>query len=351
MLITRKTKIAHKNGWQQKRNENFNDIMSGNVSDGKDDMIADGWTGLKGFLGTLGSEKWGVIEPTPEKIGEHIARVNKIDFPVTEAIRQRVGQIVRNPEVAAKLKAWYPTFCKRPTFSDEYLQTFNLGHVHLVDTEGKGVASAVKYGLVAGGKEYPLDILVLGTGYESPALGLGDPAVSNGVKITGRGGRSMSEKWLNHGMATLHGVCSNGFPNLFFPGVFQNASSPNFTFALDNNVKHIAHIIKEAEKRVQAGPKSRPVIEVSIDAEEEWSLEIMKQSAFFAPMAACTPSYTNLEGDVARIAADPAQQVKLAKASLWSGGLNSFSRVLQEYRDEGSLKGIEITAVAIELPN
>ena len=320
--------------------------MSGNLTAGKEDMIADGWSGMNGFIANSGSEKWGIIEPTPEKIGEHIARIQKIDFPVMEAIRQRVDRLVASPDVAAKLKAWYPTFCKRPGFSDEYLQTFNLGHVHLVDTDGKGVESVTKDGVVAEGKEYPLDVLVLSTGFQSTAVGLGDPAVSNGIKILGREGRSISDKFQNHGMATLHGVCSNGYPNLFFPGISQNSASPSFTFALDSNVTHIAQIIRAAEQR--AGSKSRPIIEVSIEAEEAWTVEILKRSAFFAPSMVCTPSYFNLEGDVFKLAADPAQQLKLGRISTWGGGLNSLSRVLQEYRDEGSLKGLEITAVAVE---
>ena len=29
--------------------------------------------------------------------------------------------------------------CKRPCFDDDYLPTFNLPNVHLVDTNGKGI--------------------------------------------------------------------------------------------------------------------------------------------------------------------------------------------------------------------
>ena len=38
----------------------------------------------------------------------------------------RVEQIkLHNRETADKLKAWYRQLCKRPTFHDEYLESFN----------------------------------------------------------------------------------------------------------------------------------------------------------------------------------------------------------------------------------
>ena len=43
-----------------------------------------------------------------------------------EQIRARVDAIVEDPKTAAALKPYYPYGCKRPTFHDEYLPTFNL---------------------------------------------------------------------------------------------------------------------------------------------------------------------------------------------------------------------------------
>ena len=56
------------------------------------------------------------------------------NFRIMEQIRARVDAIVEDPVTAAALKPYYPYGCKRPTFHDEYLPTFNLSHVHLVDT-------------------------------------------------------------------------------------------------------------------------------------------------------------------------------------------------------------------------
>ena len=61
------------------------------------------------------------------------------NFRIMEQIRARVDAIVKDPKTAAALKPYYPYGCKRPTFHDEFLPTFNLPHVTLVDTAPNGV--------------------------------------------------------------------------------------------------------------------------------------------------------------------------------------------------------------------
>ena len=58
-----------------------------------------------------------------------------------EQIRARVDAIVKDPKTAEALKPYYPYGCKRPTFHDEFLPTFNLPHVTLVDTAPNGVSA------------------------------------------------------------------------------------------------------------------------------------------------------------------------------------------------------------------
>ena len=52
---------------------------------------------------------------------------------------------------AEALKPYYPYACKRPTFHDEYLPTFNKPHVHLVDTAPIGVSEINENGVVHDG--------------------------------------------------------------------------------------------------------------------------------------------------------------------------------------------------------
>ena len=73
-------------------------------------------------------------------------------FAKMEKSRQRISTIVKDPATAEALKPYYNYLCKRPCFSDEYLQTFNRGHVTLVDTAGKGVERITPTGINPDGR-------------------------------------------------------------------------------------------------------------------------------------------------------------------------------------------------------
>ncbi|KAK1779074.1 hypothetical protein QBC45DRAFT_412650 [Copromyces sp. CBS 386.78] len=335
-----KTKIASKKGWQMERALNFVAHMSLATKNGEENLVDDGWTKMPAYSALIGSPGYGLVEPTPEAIGANVARLYKMDTHTAETARARVDQIVKNPETANKLKAWYPSWCKRPTFSDMYLQAFNEPNVHLIDTNGQGIEAATKDGLVFVGKEYPLDVLVLSTGYRSPAFGNGNPAAKTGIEVIGRGGLSMDEKWKNIGSATLHGVATSGFPNLFFAFGPQTAGTANFVTMLEVGIQHTAHILAKAEEKVGAG--SRAVVEVTREEEEAWTMQVMMRAPYFASIVGCTPGYLNGEGQSAR--QDPKDMMKASRSSGWSEGMLSYIEVLEEYRREGSLKGVEVTA-------
>ncbi|KAL1838747.1 hypothetical protein VTJ49DRAFT_2245 [Mycothermus thermophilus] len=341
-----KTKIAYKKGWQRERCLNYDSYLTDAAEEGQKNLVADGWTEMPAYSGVLGSPRYPIVEPTPEKIAEHVGRLYKLDMARSERVRARTEEIVKDPETANKLKAWYPCWCKRPTFSDEYLQSFNQPNVHLVDTDGKGVDAANQSGLAVAGKEYPLDILILSTGYVTPAIGGGSPAARTGIEVYGRGGRSLDDKWRNHGAATLHGICTSGFPNLFFMPLSQSGQSANNVLTLEVGTEHTVHFLAQAEAR--AGPGA--IVEVTSPAEEAWSFEIAKQAAWHATVVGCTPGYISNEGEFLREqqqqVQDPAAQFKKARQGNWTRGIASFMKVLQEYRDEGSLQGVEVTARA-----
>ncbi|KAK4138441.1 pyridine nucleotide-disulfide oxidoreductase-like protein [Trichocladium antarcticum] len=334
-----RTKIASKPGWQRERMLNLDLFLTNAAKEGQENMVADGWTEMPAYSAIIGSPSHGIIEPTPDKIAAHVARLYKLDLAHTEAVRARTESIVQNPETAAKLKAWYPTWCKRPCFSDEYLQAFNLPNVHLVDTDGRGVEAATERGLVVAGQEYPLDVLVLSTGYVTPRIGDGSPAARTGIGIHGRHGTSLDDKWQRQGASTLHGVCSHGFPNLFFAPMGQSSQAANNILTLEVASEHVVHCIRVAEARAGAGA----VVEVTSAAEEAWALEIAKHAAWFAGVAGCTPGYITSEGEGWTQPTDQREMMKQARGANLSGGMESYIKVLQEYWAEGSLKGMDVT--------
>ncbi|KAI3399307.1 hypothetical protein diail_7262 [Diaporthe ilicicola] len=331
-----KTQIAPKKGWQDERMANFTACVCRTTGPGEADLVDDGWTKIDAYHALLGSTRKPPIAPTPEAIEAHVAEFVGMDLPLGEALRKRVDDIVRDRDTAAKLKPWYPSWCKRPTFSDEYLQAFNLPNVHLVDTDGRSVDSATEKGLVFDGKEYPLDVLVLSTGFTSPAAGGGDPTVRSGISVSGRNGLRFQDKWKAQGPTTLHGLLSHSFPNLFFLSPLQAGGAPNNVHMLDVQARHLAYILRQAEERNAA------TVEASAEGEEEWSLKCMAGSGWFAAIPMCTPGYMTNEGEGFGKQPEPAEAKKMARASPWSGGLLSYDKVLAEWREKGDFAGLVI---------
>lgn len=119
---------------------------------------------------------------------------------------------------------------------------------------------------MANGKTYDVDVLIWSTGFELGVLG--SPGSRCGVPVIGRAGLDMEDKWAK-GVATLHAVCTNGFPNMFFAGANQAGASPNYTPILETFAQHISKIISESTRRIgKAQPSAKVVIEVTQEAEQ-----------------------------------------------------------------------------------
>lgn len=211
-----KKDIANKNGWQRERQLNFQAFLNNLDPKPEVDLVKDQWSAAPSYSALMGSNK----PVTIETVQQHVGELHAMDYPRTERIRQRAAEIVKDQNTAASLQAWYPTWCKRPCFHDEYLQAFNLPSVHLVDTEGKGIDRITEKGIEFKGKEYDFDLIIWSTGFRSPALGTA--AGKADMEVIGKSGKSMEQ--VNNsegGLLTLHGIVSNGFPNVFWSGPMQ----------------------------------------------------------------------------------------------------------------------------------
>jgi hypothetical protein len=86
-----------------------------------------------------------------------------------------------------------------------------------------------------------------------------------------------------------------------------------------------------------------PLVEVSEEAEEEWSMEVLKGVTWYATVVGCTPGYINAEGQSFGDGS-PAEAAKAARSVGWSEGMGSYEKVIEAWRKNGALKGLEITA-------
>ncbi len=306
------------NGWHQNRMDNFNILVSGGIQE--EDLVNDGWTEIIRNL-LLMVKKEGEADLSPAALME---KMELADFQKMESIRTRAQEIVDDENTAESLKPYYRQFCKRPCFHDDYLPTFNLPNVTLVDTEGSGVECITEKGVRANGKEYELDCIIFATGFEVGT----DYSRRCGYEIYGRDGTSLTEKWAD-GARTFHGLLSRGFPNCFMMGHIQTGFTANYPHALNEQSKHITYIIRNCLDGNQR------VVETSEQAEADW-IEIIiglaRNNQKF--LAYCTPGYYNNEGK-------PAE--RSLQNSNYGAGSEAFFKVLRQWRDDGSMQGLEIS--------
>ncbi|HEX7758476.1 MAG TPA: NAD(P)/FAD-dependent oxidoreductase [Caulobacteraceae bacterium] len=268
-------------GWQRRRMENFNTLVSGGHQD--EDMVSDGWTDIIRNLGAAVAARAGTGEMSPQELGR---QMELADFKKMNQIRARVDATVKDPKTAEALKPWYRQFCKRPTFNDDYLPTFNRPNVTLVDTLGAGVERVDETGLVVAGTHYAVDCIIFATGFE-----VGTAYTRRaGFEVIGRGGQTLTDYWAG-GMRTLHGFYSHGFPNCFHLGITQNTLTPNFPHMLDEQARYVAQVVAAANLR------QAKAVEPTVEAEADWLKTIADNALESVRFRMdCTPGYYNGEG-------------------------------------------------------
>ncbi|MBL6854730.1 MAG: NAD(P)/FAD-dependent oxidoreductase [Alphaproteobacteria bacterium] len=309
-------------GWQKRRMDNFNTLVSG--GDAEEDLVKDGWTDI--FRSVTGT----AVKEASRKIGRRLTGAERAqlmelaDYRKMNQIRARVDAIVKDPDVAAKLKPWYRQFCKRPCFHDEYLQTYNRPNVTLVDTNGRGVERLTEDGVVANGQEYKVDCLIFATGFE-----VGTSYTRRaGYDIVGRGGQTLSEHWRD-GLRTLHGLTTHGFPNCFFLGFTQGAITISVPQALREQATHVTHLVTEAKKR------GAEVLEPTAAGEESYVQEVRSLARLGTRFySECTPGYYNSEGAKGNRSG--------FFSDMYGAGPLRFFEVLDEWRGTGKLEGLEL---------
>ena len=265
---------AHEPGWARARRARFARISAGRTAmKANDDYLA----------GKVATFKEAKQYERMLSLEEMIEKQLDTNFRIMEQIRARVDAIVTDPKTAQALKPYYPYGCKRPTFHDEYLPTFNLPHVHLVDTAPGGVRRINALGVVHDGVAYPVDVLIYATGFQWMAT-------STFNMITGRDGRTLKEKWESEGTRSFLGLHSHGFPNLFIvSGPQGGGGSFNFTDAIDAHAEYLVWMLSTMRDRGAA------VVDVRREPEDAYAEHCRQADIATAPLRDCV-SYYNGEG-------------------------------------------------------
>jgi len=142
---------------------------------------------------------------------------------VADLIREKIREVVKDPETAAALTPHdHPFGAKRPCLDTNYYATYNRPNVTLVNLRQEPIKAITASGIATDKRSFEVDVIVFATGFDAMT-----GAIMAVHPIAGRGGKSLSSVWAG-GPQTYLGLTVAGFPNLFMitgpgsPSVLSN---------------------------------------------------------------------------------------------------------------------------------
>jgi cyclohexanone monooxygenase len=186
---------------------------------------------------------------------------------VAEFVRDRIREVVEDPEVAEALCPRESPFgTKRVCLDSGYYATYNRPDVTLVDLRRTPIEEIVPTGVRTTERLHELDVLVFATGFDAmtgPLLG---------PEIVGRHGVALREAWAE-GPRTYLGLAVAGFPNLF---VVTGPGSPsvltNMMVSIEQHVEWITDAIADMDAE-------GCTLEAEADAQEAWVAHVDELAA------------------------------------------------------------------------
>jgi cation diffusion facilitator CzcD-associated flavoprotein CzcO len=231
---------------------------------------------------------------------------------VANFVRGKISEVVKDPDVAEKLKPrGYPIFARRPCLDTHYYECFNEDHVHLVDCLSDPIDRVTEKGIKTRDGEIELDAIIFATGYD------GLTGAMMAFEVHGRGGRDLRDKWAA-GSRSYLGLMMEGFPNMFLVcGANGPAALANIITINEQNVDWICDLITHMDENGLA------TIEPTLEAEDGWMDDVLTL-ADKSLMSKANTWYTgtNVEG-------------KPRGLTLYTGGFAKYSQICTDVAAQG----------------
>ena len=182
----------------------------------------------------------------------------KANDTAVEFVRNKIFKTVKDPHTAEILAPSSTFGCKRLCVDSQYYDAFNRPNVSLVDISSSPIKSICPAGPVVDGKVWPVDCIVLATGFDAMTGSL------NKITIIGREGRGLSDKWRD-GPSSYLGLMTEGFPNLMtITGPASPSVLSNVLTSIEFHVQWITACFAHMNY------KGFEIIEAEKNAEQKW---------------------------------------------------------------------------------
>ncbi len=190
-------------------------------------------------------------------------------IPMIGALGERIGHQhlrsqVSDPAVREQLTPDYGLGCKRPSFHNGYLRTFNRDNVALETTEIDAVTpTSIRVG---DGSEHEIDVLILATGFK-----LFDDGGVPPYPVIGRDGVNIAAWWQENRNHAYEGVSVPGFPNLFLTLGPYGYNGQSYFGLIETQMRHITRCLARARDSESS------LIEVTPEANSRFFEEMLSK--------------------------------------------------------------------------
>ena len=121
-------------------------------------------------------------------------------------------------EMLAPTKAPHPFGVKRPCLQQWYFEAFNQDNVDLVDVNADPIERITETSIIAGGKEYEVDMIVYALGFDTCTGAI------SAIDIRDGNSRTIGELWKDESLTYL-GKTVPGYPNMLYTYGLQSPSA------------------------------------------------------------------------------------------------------------------------------
>ena len=188
----------------------------------------------------------------------------KANKAISDFIADKIRERVNDPLVAEKLIPKDQGFgTRRVPLETNYYESYNRENVELIDINETPIERITQNGILTTEKELEFDFIIYATGFDAVF------GSYNAIDIQGVNQRKLKDQWEEE-LATLLGIQTNNFPNLFMimgPHAMQGNNPRNIEF----NVEWITGIIRHMSDR------GLTRAEASLESQNGWHEYVVEQ--------------------------------------------------------------------------